>query len=112
MQSNCTILPNNIKGNIVSLCLKWQIFTRKIFFKTFETILCFNNSGYTCLYRSSDFGDELAWSAAWLYRATNDISYLNDAKAFYTQYGLSNNPSEFSWDSKTAGVQVTYKTKS
>ncbi|XP_046461930.1 endoglucanase 12-like isoform X2 [Daphnia pulex] len=57
-------------------------------------------------YPSSDFGDELAWSAAWLYRATNNVTYLNDAKAFYTQYGLSNNPSEFSWDSKTAGVQV------
>ncbi|EFX80604.1 endoglucanase-1,4-beta-glucanase [Daphnia pulex] len=57
-------------------------------------------------YPSSDFGDELAWSAAWLYRATNNVTYLNDAKAFYTQFGLSNNPSEFSWDSKTAGVQV------
>nr|CAH0109264.1 unnamed protein product [Daphnia galeata] len=57
-------------------------------------------------YPSSDFGDELAWGAAWLYRATNNVTYLNDAKAFYTQFSLSNNPSEFSWDSKTAGVQV------
>ena len=50
----------------------------------------------------------MAWGAAWLYRATNNVTYLNDAKAFYTQFSLSNNPSEFSWDSKTAGVQVLY----
>jgi hypothetical protein len=44
--------------------------------------------------------------AIWLYRATQDIAYLNDAKSFYNQYGLSG-AGEFSWDSKAAGVQVS-----
>jgi len=57
-------------------------------------------------YRSSGFGDELAWGASWLYRATNEKAYLNDAKAFYTEFHLSDNPWDFSWDTKTAGVQV------
>ncbi|KAI9555833.1 endoglucase-1 [Daphnia sinensis] len=56
-------------------------------------------------YRSSGYGDELAWAAVWLYRATQDVAYLNDAKAYYDQYGLGG-AGEFSWDSKAAGVQV------
>lgn len=57
-------------------------------------------------YPSSGYGDELAWSASWLYRASNDVAYLNDAKVFYSQFGLSSNPWEFSWDSKEPGVQI------
>lgn len=54
---------------------------------------------------SSGYGDELAWAAIWLYRATMNVTYLNDAKAFSSQYGLTS-PGDFSWDNKAAGVQV------
>ena len=55
--------------------------------------------------RSSGYGDELAWAAVWLYRATQNAAYLNDAKTFYQNYGLSG-VSDFGWDNKGAGVQV------
>ncbi|XP_037070229.1 endoglucanase 13-like [Pollicipes pollicipes] len=41
----------------------------------------------------SGYGDELAWAAAWLYRATQEASFLTRA-------------SGFSWDDKRAGAQV------
>lgn len=47
----------------------------------------------------------MAWAAIWLYRATNDVTYLENAKSFYNQFGLSG-AGEFSWDNKNAGVQV------
>ncbi|XP_066989121.1 uncharacterized protein [Macrobrachium rosenbergii] len=50
------------------------------------------------------FDDELAWAAAWLYRATNNRDYLSDAKSHYNK--LSKSVSEFSWAEKTPGVQV------
>ena len=37
------------------------------------------------LYKSTGFVDELAWAAAWLYKATNTASYLADAKKYYSQ---------------------------
>lgn len=37
------------------------------------------------LYKSTGFIDELAWAAAWLYKATNTASYLADAKKYYSQ---------------------------
>ncbi|CAG0886961.1 unnamed protein product [Darwinula stevensoni] len=57
-------------------------------------------------YPSSAYEDELAWAAAWLYRATRETSYLNDAERKYVEFGLDDRPSEFSWDDKNAGVQV------
>lgn len=54
----------------------------------------------------SGFGDELGWSAAWLYRATNEEKYLTDARAHYTEFGLGARPQEFGWDDKKAGLQV------
>jgi hypothetical protein len=32
--------------------------------------------------------DELVWAAAWLYRATNDTTYLNNAESLYNEFGL------------------------
>lgn len=56
---------------------------------------------------SGGYGDELAWAALWLYRATGNVAYLNDAKSFYATYGLSQVGSGgFNWDDKTAGVQA------
>lgn len=52
------------------------------------------------------YGDELAWASIWLYRATNESTYLNDAETFYTNFDLADNPWEFSWDSKTPGVEL------
>eukprot|EP00051_Salpingoeca_urceolata_P011971 m.148852 g.148852 ORF g.148852 m.148852 type:complete len:745 (-) comp17329_c0_seq2:70-2304(-) len=52
-------------------------------------------------YTSRGYTDELAWAAAWLYRATNDNAYLTAA--------LQNNLDQgwgFSWDEKNAGVHV------
>jgi len=54
----------------------------------------------------SGYGDELALAAAWLYRATNDTEYLNDAKAHYQSFRLAGTPWAFSWDDSTPAVQL------
>nr|AGP76397.1 endo-beta-1,4-glucanase [Amitermes dentatus] len=57
-------------------------------------------------YTSADYSDELVWAAAWLYRATNDSSYLNDAESLYNEFGLQSWGGGLNWDSKVSGVQV------
>ena len=42
----------------------------------------------TISYRSGDYKDELVWAAAWLYRVTNDRTYLNTAESLYDEFGL------------------------
>lgn len=38
------------------------------------------------LYASSNgYKDELAWAAAWLFRATGEARFRNDAKKYYNQ---------------------------
>ena len=54
----------------------------------------------------SGYNDELAWSAAWLYKATADPTYLSKAESFFDEFGLAYTPTEFSWDNKVAGVQI------
>merc|ERR1711962_39438 len=49
------------------------------------------------------YNDELAWAAIWLYKATNEAKYLTQAESHYNKLVT---PNEFSWDDKTAGVQV------
>ena len=56
--------------------------------------------------RSSNYGDELAWSAAWLNFATDEASYLNAAEDHYRNFNLDYVAWAFSWDDKNAGVQV------
>lgn len=34
------------------------------------------------------YEDELAWAAAWLYKATSNASYLTDARSFYRKVGM------------------------
>jgi hypothetical protein len=58
--------------------------------------------------RSGDYRDELVWAAAWLYRATNDQSYLTTAENLYNEYGLGYWNVPFTWDSKASGVVVRY----
>nr|AGP76414.1 endo-beta-1,4-glucanase [Macrotermes carbonarius] len=57
-------------------------------------------------YSSYDYRDELVWAAAWLYRATNDSTYLNKAESLYNEFGLQDWNGAFRWDSKVSGVQV------
>jgi len=52
----------------------------------------------------SGYIDELAWSAAWLYKATEEGEYLNDAELFYTQ--MQQDASELSWDNKGRAVAI------
>lgn len=54
----------------------------------------------------SGYNDELVWGAAWLYRATKNPKYLKKAEAYYAKFGMNDKPWAFSWDEKTAGVQV------
>ena len=72
------------------------------------------NSNLTFLtisYRSGDYKDELVWAAAWLYRATNDNTYLTKAESLYNEFGLGNWNGAFNWDNKISGVQVRYLNK-
>ena len=57
-------------------------------------------------YNSQSYKDELAWGAAWLYKATNDSKYLQKAESHFIKFGLSQPGWGFSWDEKTGGVQL------
>lgn len=55
-------------------------------------------------YRSwSGYNDELMWAAMWLYKATNNDGYLNQALQLVNSVGTS----EFSWDLKGPGALVS-----
>ena len=62
------------------------------------------------IFSSTGYGDELCWSAAWLYRATWEAGYLADAEGFYDQFDVGKLPWAFSWDAKAAGAQVRLTT--
>ncbi|XP_059490263.1 endoglucanase E-4-like [Neocloeon triangulifer] len=57
-------------------------------------------------YESTDYGDELTWAAAWLYKATNESQYLDEAEHHYMKFRLKERPNEFFYNKKVAGVQV------
>jgi hypothetical protein len=65
----------------------------------------------TISYRSWDYRDEIVWAAAWLYRATNDGTYLTTAESLYTQFGLQSLSGGFDWDDKISGIHVRYVKK-
>ncbi|XP_038057262.1 endoglucanase 4-like [Patiria miniata] len=55
----------------------------------------------------SGYGDELAWSAAWLARATGNNTYLTAANKHYDAFHIGDGtPWAFSWDDKKAGVMM------
>ncbi|XP_051124370.1 endoglucanase 3 [Andrographis paniculata] len=57
---------------------------------------------FYCSY--SGYTDELLWGAAWLFRATNEMYYLNFIR---TLGGAANEAADiFSWDNKYAGARV------
>lgn len=39
-------------------------------------------------YNSTSYYDDLAWAAAWLYKATLDPAYLTDAVNFYNEHNF------------------------
>jgi len=57
----------------------------------------------------SGYGDELAWSAAWLYAATGEASYLEDVNSHYEEFSLgAERPLQLSWDDKKAAAHVIF----
>ena len=68
-----------------------------------------SDSGYTAangFYNSwSGFYDELAWAGCWLYIATDDKSYLDNARSCFTQAGHDYNWS-MCWDDVHIGAAV------
>lgn len=59
-------------------------------------------------YPSSSFQDELVWGALWLYRATNNASYLSKARSEYTTLVAGGTPAGWtlSWDDKSYGCFI------
>lgn len=57
-------------------------------------------------YESTDYGDELTWAAAWLYKATNDSEFIEESEQHYDSFRLKERPNEFFYNKKVAGVQV------
>ncbi|KAL0326442.1 UNVERIFIED_CONTAM: Endoglucanase 9 [Sesamum radiatum] len=55
---------------------------------------------FYCSY--SGYTDELLWGAAWLFRATNEVYYLNLIRSL----GANDATDIFSWDNKYAGARV------
>lgn len=66
-----------------------------------------SDAGYTAangFYTShSGFYDELTWAAAWLYIATDDESYLTDAKTYFAQAD-TNHKWAHCWDNVSIGA--------
>jgi hypothetical protein len=60
----------------------------------------------TISYRSGDYRDELVWATAWLYRATNDTTYLKTAESLYTEFDFQTWGGGLNWDNKVSGVEV------
>ena len=55
-------------------------------------------------YKSYDYKDELAWAAAWIYRAENSAAAKAEAEKLYVDYGIQWTGNEFNWDSKKPGT--------
>lgn len=59
-------------------------------------------------YESTDYGDELAWAAIWLFKATGDTKYFDDAIHHYQHFHLKERPNAFFYNKKVAGIQVKF----
>ncbi|XP_077991299.1 endoglucanase F-like [Glandiceps talaboti] len=58
-------------------------------------------------YRTNQtFGNKLAWAAAWLYFATSDKHYLNEAESHYATFNLRRRAWSFCWGDSCPGVQL------
>ncbi|XP_069940749.1 endoglucanase E-4 [Cherax quadricarinatus] len=57
----------------------------------------------------SGYGDELVWAGLWLYRATENETYLTRAKGHWDEFNFQYSAAfQFSWDDKTAGVYALF----
>ncbi|XP_070548213.1 uncharacterized protein [Ptychodera flava] len=61
---------------------------------------------WTNHYKSSSYEDELTNAAVWMYVATSNHSYLEDAERFYDEFGLHATQKIFSWDKVNVAVQL------
>ncbi|EFA76506.1 hypothetical protein PPL_10274 [Heterostelium album PN500] len=58
---------------------------------------------------TSGYNDEIVWATIWLYRATGDKKYFDDAKSYYKLYGIgptSRTNVSMSWDQKSPGSSL------
>lgn len=62
--------------------------------------------GAKIYYESTGYGDELTWAAVWMYKATKESRYVEQAESFYNTFRLRERPEEFFYNKKVAGVQV------
>lgn len=58
---------------------------------------------------SSTYWDDMAWGAVWLYTATNNATYLEEAQNFFTLgetdgTNVSPTPLAWNWDNQLPGV--------
>ncbi|KAG0259225.1 hypothetical protein BG011_002780 [Mortierella polycephala] len=61
----------------------------------------------TCCYASSDFVDELAWGAAWMYKLTKNTLYAQKAARYIDQLNIrSVQTSPVTWDDKCGIVYI------
>jgi hypothetical protein len=63
------------------------------------------------LYPSTGFHDELAWAAVWLYKATQDGTFLTAAMSLFNASQIDGNSDccgygTFSWDTKSPGAPL------
>ena len=52
------------------------------------------------------YNDELVWAAAWLYKATGEVAYLDKAKQWYNEFNIAGKTGVFSWDDKNVGIHA------
>jgi uncharacterized protein YyaL (SSP411 family) len=57
--------------------------------------------------RTYSYRDELVWAATWLYRATDDETYLKTAEQLYKEFDLLYWNTGFTWDMKISGIEVS-----
>ena len=55
-------------------------------------------------YKSWDYKDELAWAAAWIYRATRSPTWKSTAEQLYGEFGIQWTGNGFNWDDKKPGT--------
>ncbi|KAK5637982.1 hypothetical protein RI129_012277 [Pyrocoelia pectoralis] len=103
--SSTALVFKNIQKDYYNLAIKHaqELYTFAVNYPGFyhEAI-----PGAKTFYQSTGFGDELTWAAIWLYKATLDKKYLQDAELFYMNFKLKGRPNEFYHTNKAAGIQV------
>lgn len=61
----------------------------------------YSEESFFCYHRSwTGFGDELAWGAAWLYKATGQAKYLEAAESLYGSCCSNTAGAAYNWDGK------------